>query len=182
MASSDAVRSAPALPPVAPGLGSLPPRTAAAGSGAPGTVAAPIGVSGLSALRARVWAVMDDPTSSRAAQLVAGGILAVILVSCTAFVLQTLPQYAGETSAEFAGIELACVIIFSVEFALRVSCTPSLARFAASPLNVVDFLAILPFYVEVRGVHGVVGDVLFAVINGRGCPENQRRYCPFEGS
>jgi hypothetical protein len=100
---------------------------------------------------------MDDPTSSRAAQLVAGGILAVILVSCTAFVLQTLPQYAGETSAEFAGIELACVIIFSVEFALRVSCTPSLARFVASPLNVVDFLAILPFYVEVRGV--VWGDL-----------------------
>jgi len=153
--SSDAARSAPGLPPVAPGLGSLPPRTAAAVGGALGTVAAPVVViGGLTALRARVWAVMDDPTSSRAAQLVAGGILAVILVSCTAFVLQTLPQYAGETSAEFAGIELACVIIFSVEFALRVSCTPSLARFAASPLNVVDFLAILPFYVEVRG--GVV--------------------------
>jgi hypothetical protein len=106
--------------------------------------------------RAQVWAIMDDPTSSRAAQIVAATILACILLSCMAFVLQTLPQYGDDAhlatgagpGAAWAIVEAVCVAVFTLEFTLRVGSTPSLRAFVQAPLNIIDFVAIAPFYLE----------------------------------
>jgi hypothetical protein len=95
-----------------------------------------------------IWQTMDDPSSSRAAQLVAGVVMVVILVSCTAFVLQTLPEYVQSTDNVWNLIEDICITVFTVEFVLRISTCPSRWHFVRQPLNMIDFLAILPFYLE----------------------------------
>jgi hypothetical protein len=102
-------------------------------------------------VRQKIWLLLDDPTSSRAAQLIAAVVMVLILVSCTAFVVQTLPEYMaqdeGETNA-WSVIERVCVAVFSLEFALRAGSCPDAWAFARNPLNAIDFVAVLPFYLE----------------------------------
>ena len=49
------------------------------------------------------------------------------------------------------------MIVFTVEFLLRILCTPDLCKFIKEPLNVIDFVAILPFYLDLMIDDGQVG-------------------------
>ena len=50
-------------------------------------------------------------------------------------------------SSPFVIIQAVCVMVFTVEFILRVISMPSLCSFAKNFMNWVDFVAIVPFYV-----------------------------------
>lgn len=115
-------------------------------------------------LRQQIWAIMDDPSSSRAAQVVAGVVMGVIVLSCTAFVIQTLPEYVFSGDSAWAIIEDICITVFTVEFLLRISTTPSVWKFVKSPLNIIDFLAILPFYVELLFSTSPSGSAIIRII------------------
>jgi hypothetical protein len=91
---------------------------------------------------------MDNPQSSRAAQLIAGTVMAMILLSVTSFVVQTLPAYQAAPSSAWEAIEFVCVSVFTLELGLRVWACPDRRAFFTIPLNVIDLLAILPFFVE----------------------------------
>ena len=43
-------------------------------------------------------------------------------------------------------IDLVCIVIFTFEYLLRLSVCPSPFQFVKAPMNVIDFLSILPFY------------------------------------
>lgn len=45
-------------------------------------------------------------------------------------------------------IETGCIVWFSIEFILRFASCPSKCRFVKSFLNIVDFVAIVPFYIN----------------------------------
>ena len=104
----------------------------------------------VSRIREGLWALLDDPNSSPAAYFLAVLIMLLIGVSSTAFVLETLPDFDQSTDDDivWSTIELVCIICFTFEFVGRVISTPRLGHFIKSPLNVIDFLAIMPFYVE----------------------------------
>mmetsp|Transcript_11157 Transcript_11157/g.24964 ORF Transcript_11157/g.24964 Transcript_11157/m.24964 type:complete len:810 (+) Transcript_11157:117-2546(+) len=136
----------------------------------------------------RVFLTMDNPDSSHLAHLVSMLILLTIVVSSCCFILSTVPQFQNqqEDGSEplpkevFSKIESICLLIFSVEYLLRlltcwgvrheVFCMETLLklstghdvirlqsyiarlfRFVLAPSNVIDLAAILPGVVGAGG-------------------------------
>lgn len=94
-----------------------------------------------------------------------------ILVSITTFCLETheafntiinktdvfrndSQQYEIETDPALTYVEGVCVLWFTFEFLVRVTFSPDKLEFVKSVLNIIDFVAILPFYLEV-GLSGL---------------------------
>jgi voltage-gated potassium channel len=73
-------------------------------------------------------------------------IQALILLSLISFSLETLPDLNSKTKYILSLFELISVIIFSVEFILRIVLTKSPFRYVFSFFGIIDLLAILPFY------------------------------------
>ncbi|XP_065790170.1 potassium voltage-gated channel subfamily C member 2 isoform X4 [Muntiacus reevesi] len=125
-------------------------------------------------LQPRMWALFEDPYSSRAARFIAFASLFFILVSITTFCLETheafnivknktesvtngtsvVPQYEIETDPALTYVEGVCVVWFTFEFLVRIVFSPNKLEFVKNLLNIIDFVAILPFYLEV-GLSGL---------------------------
>ncbi|XP_055970516.1 potassium voltage-gated channel subfamily C member 2 isoform X4 [Sorex fumeus] len=125
-------------------------------------------------LQPRMWALFEDPYSSRAARFIAFASLFFILVSITTFCLETheafnivknktepvingtsvVLQYEIETDPALTYVEGVCVIWFTFEFLVRIVFSPNKLEFIKNLLNIIDFVAILPFYLEV-GLSGL---------------------------
>uniref|UniRef100_A0A8D2KU42 Potassium voltage-gated channel subfamily C member 4 n=1 Tax=Varanus komodoensis TaxID=61221 RepID=A0A8D2KU42_VARKO len=124
----------------------------------------------------KMWALFEDPYSSRAARVIAFASLFFILVSITTFCLETheafiidvnvtetlvvgntteiLVMQKMETEPILTYIEGVCVLWFTLEFLVRIVCCPDKLVFIKNLLNIIDFVAILPFYLEV-GLSGL---------------------------
>ncbi|XP_051743732.1 potassium voltage-gated channel subfamily C member 3a isoform X3 [Ctenopharyngodon idella] len=121
--------------------------------------------------RPRIWALFEDPYSSKYARYVAFGSLLFILISISTFCLETHEAFntiynktenvtVGNVTKEeivyevvtdnwLTYVEGVCVIWFTIEVFARVIFCPDKAEFFKSSLNIIDFVAILPFYLEV---------------------------------
>ncbi|KAM4044525.1 voltage-gated potassium channel KCNC4 [Anomaloglossus baeobatrachus] len=126
--------------------------------------------------QAKMWALFEDPYSSRAARVVAFISLFFILMSITTFCLETHEAFIVdinvtelvivgnvtkisvvkevETEPILTYIEGVCVFWFTLEFIVRITCCPDKLVFVKNLLNIIDFVAILPFYLEV-GLSGL---------------------------
>jgi voltage-gated potassium channel len=114
-------------------------------------------------IRRRVYEILEVARpGDRASRLVDTFILSLILFNVAALVLETVEPIYAAGKAYFDGFELVSVVIFSIEYMLRVWCSvehpryerPILGRlrFARSPLALVDLLAVLPFYLPMLGL------------------------------
>jgi potassium voltage-gated channel Shaker-related subfamily A protein len=99
-------------------------------------------------VKKQVWILMSDPNSSRAAQLIATVVMLVIILSCVAMVVQTLPEYVNSKSPAWSSLEYFCTSVFILELGLRLWSSPDKLSFLRQPLNIVDILAILPVFLE----------------------------------
>lgn len=72
----------------------------------------------------------------------------LIVVSLVAFSVETLPDLSERTTAVLNLIETVTVVIFTVEYLLRLVVAEHPIRFATSFFGIVDLLAILPFYLS----------------------------------
>eukprot|EP00892_Ulva_mutabilis_P008185 jgi/Ulvmu1/5739/UM245_0007.1 len=101
-------------------------------------------------LRERVYTLLSDPMSSRAARAVSAVILSGICVSTGAYCYETMPGVprGPVEAARLQVVEVAMVALFTVEYAARFACCPHLRRFLTSPMNSIDVLSVLPYYVS----------------------------------
>lgn len=107
--------------------------------------------------RQRLWNLMEKPFSSVAAKAMGVASNLFVLVSVVALALNTVEEMQHQAEQGTGGgdpgpilehVEMLCVAFFTLEFLLRLASTPNLQRFARSALNLVDLVAILPFYLQ----------------------------------
>lgn len=101
--------------------------------------------------REQIWVLVEDST------IIGGFIFLVIVFSTVSFVLETEPALKGEDmQGMWFGFETFAVVIFSIEYGVRLFCCPNRRAFVMAPLNIVDLLAILPYYITL-GVAASIG-------------------------
>lgn len=99
-----------------------------------------------------VYYTLTENEYSHLAQWVGLFLGLCIAGSTVAFILETIPEYerAPGWGTYFFYAECFFVAVFTIEIALKFWSTPRTTKeFFMDPLNVIDVLSILPFYIEV---------------------------------
>jgi hypothetical protein len=127
-------------------------------------------------LRGKVWCLMDDPNSSRPAKYISMFVMVIIALSVINFIVGTeitprcgwvssgsapddVAYECGDGKLSGTGVskdvlnalETVCIMVFTVEYVLRIlTCTTSmsLVSFIFAPMNIIDFVAIVPYYLD----------------------------------
>lgn len=75
-------------------------------------------------------------------------IQAMILISLLAYAIETLPDLSPLTIKWLHFIEIVCLIIFTIEYILRIFVAKKPWKYIFSFYGIIDLLAILPFYFQ----------------------------------
>ena len=86
--------------------------------------------------------------SERAHAVIEHSIQGLIVISIINFTIQTLPNLSASTIQILDFIELVSVLVFSLEYLLRILFSPRPIRFIFSFFGLIDLIAILPFYLS----------------------------------
>ncbi|XP_012680088.2 potassium voltage-gated channel subfamily A member 7 [Clupea harengus] len=126
-------------------------------------------------LQRKLWMLFEHPESSGSARIIAIISVMVIVVSILIFCLETLPDFRAEKELReqfktvphphipnatilvppdttpfddpFFVVETLCICWFSFELGMRFMCSPSKTSFFKDVMNVIDFFAIIPYFV-----------------------------------
>jgi voltage-gated potassium channel len=109
----------------------------------------------------RKWAynlLEPSVSGSRAAKAIEFLLIALIFLNIIAIMAESVPEYALEYQQSFLSLEKFSIIIFSVEYVLRIwTCAENpkykglkgRLRYATSGMAIIDLMSILPFYLAV---------------------------------
>lgn len=88
-----------------------------------------------------------DSTENTSGKLFTFSIQFLIIVSLVTFSIDTLPDLLPSTKEFLRLIEVITVVIFSLEYVLRLVVAEKVFKFAFSFFGLIDLAAILPFYI-----------------------------------
>ncbi|MEQ2285697.1 Potassium voltage-gated channel subfamily F member 1 [Ameca splendens] len=104
--------------------------------------------------QASLWRLMEKPESSVPAHVIAILSFIFILISSVVMCVGTIPELQVEDSEgnltehpTLEVIETVCIGWFTIEYLLRLISSPNKIKFALSFMNIIDFMAITPFFV-----------------------------------
>ncbi|NXS64734.1 KCNS3 protein, partial [Pandion haliaetus] len=104
-------------------------------------------------IRKKIWVRMENPAYCLSAKLIAVSSLSVVLASIVAMCIHSMPEFqrldANDREIEdpvLEAVEITCIIWFTAELVIRLITAPSQKKFWKKPLNIIDFVSIIPFY------------------------------------
>ncbi|KAM7376617.1 hypothetical protein PAMP_006340 [Pampus punctatissimus] len=105
-------------------------------------------------VRRNIWIRLENPGYSTSAKAMAVASLSVVIVSIVAMCIHSMPEFhqvdLNEKEIEnpvLNSLENFCVLFFSAEFILRLAVAPLARKFLCRPLNIIDLMSVMPFYV-----------------------------------
>ena len=137
-------------------------------------------------LQKQLWNLFEYPDSSLGARVLALISVVVIVASIVVLCVETMPEFqllkvetlndtkeaekvrnhnniANVARSWFNDLEIAFITWFTFEYIMRVTTSPRKLFFVRSFLNIIDLLAILPFYVEFALKNTISGDQNFSL-------------------
>lgn len=98
-------------------------------------------------MKEKLRSIIED-SSSKKGKIFDYFIQILILLSLIAFTIETLPNNSKSTINFLSVFETSCIIIFSVEYILRILISKKPLKYVFSFYGIIDFLAIFPFYLR----------------------------------
>lgn len=116
----------------------------------------------------KVWELFEFPDTSLGARVIAVISVCIITLSIVTFCIETLPQFryqwvdietpdgnitkekrevSNEKAMPWFAIESGCIVWFSFEYIMRFLSSPQKLVFVRSFLNLIDVIAIIPYYI-----------------------------------
>jgi len=110
-------------------------------------------------LRHRLYVILEHGTIGDRTGLIVGRLIVVLIITnLVSMTLESVPALQAQYGPVFAAVELLSLVVFTIEYGLRVWVAGEHARyrhlseqkarwkFVSSPLGVIDLLAVLPFW------------------------------------
>ena len=98
-------------------------------------------------MKKKLRAIVEDNTTKKG-KYFDYFIQLIIILSLISFSLETLPNISEEFRLVLEKFEFVSIVIFSIEYVLRVLVTKKPLRYIFSFYGIIDILAILPFYLN----------------------------------
>jgi len=101
-------------------------------------------------LRQHIYYLFHDENYNKSSLFVLMFIIALIILSTIFYILETVPAFS-ETKKQrdfWERSELIVTLLFTIEYLMRIITVRNRCRYIIKPMNVVDLLAVLPYYVE----------------------------------
>lgn len=106
--------------------------------------------SALLQLRARVWVLLQDPDSSIWSYRLSMLFLLTVFLSTLVLCVSTMPEVKNKDLRKVMdGTETVCIMLFTLEFVVKALCAPSVHDFMWDPMNTIDLVSFLPWYIDV---------------------------------
>lgn len=103
-------------------------------------------------MKHKVYQLFEEPGSSRAAFVTVTFIVVCILLSTISFCAETMPILSGKYEHIFHILEIFFVTVFTIEYICRLwASVPdkmTFSEFVFSPMNIIDVLSIVPFFID----------------------------------
>ena len=101
-------------------------------------------------MSARVERILNEPDTSQAAFYCSVLVNSLIFLSSVIFCVETLPYVHSDQGIRrsLKTIETMCVSAFTIELVSRFAVAQNQTKFISNKMNVIDFIAILPFYFD----------------------------------
>ena len=102
-----------------------------------------------------LWDLLEKPDTSTGAKAMSSISMLFVVISTIGMILNTMPAFqhtdlSGKPidNPELALVESVCISWFTLEYLLRFAGSPGKLEFLIDGMNIVDVLAIMPYYVS----------------------------------
>ncbi|MBT8252533.1 MAG: ion transporter [Flavobacteriaceae bacterium] len=96
-------------------------------------------------MRTKLRSIVEDNTTQKG-KIFDYFIQVLIILSLVTFSLETLPDNSAETITLLENFELFCIVVFSIEYVLRIYVAKKPFKYIFSFYGFIDLFAILPFF------------------------------------
>ncbi|CAJ0753259.1 10330_t:CDS:2, partial [Entrophospora sp. SA101] len=104
----------------------------------------------------KLFLLLEDPSSSNAALIVHVFVSFSIVLSAVLTTIETIPSFRSTSGSVWFNFETTLVVVFTIEYILRFiahsDSIKQLWQFIKAPLTIIDFIAIVPYYIAL-GFH-----------------------------
>ncbi|KAI9253574.1 hypothetical protein BY458DRAFT_542019 [Sporodiniella umbellata] len=120
-------------------------------------------------LKRKLYLLLEEPSSSHSAFWTNVFVSLLIVFSAVTTTIETIPAFrSAKSNRVWFQLESAMVALFTLEYLLRMFAHSDsfrlLKSFFLSPLSIIDFISIIPFYIEVIAKHDTTYEFRFTIL------------------